>query len=101
MYLLHIEKIENKKYPPLQRVYDLSPRPGTLIFPEKFYSVFHPSDKRAAGFVTIEHDGTTVTSCAWDEEAYQAWCDENPEQPEPEPELTDTEVLNTLLGVSE
>ena len=34
--------------------------------------------KRAAGFVNITDDGTTVTSCVWDEEAYQEWCAENP-----------------------
>ena len=42
-----------------------------------------------------------MTSCVWNEEAYQAWCEENPEQPPVEPEATDTEVLNTLLGVTE
>lgn len=50
-----------------------------IIFPDKFMPIYYPSDKRAAGFVTIEDDGTTVTSCVWDEEAYQKWCDENPE----------------------
>lgn len=52
-----------------------------IIFPDKFMPIYYPSDKRAAGFVTIEDDGTTVTSCVWDEEAYQEWCEANPEQP--------------------
>lgn len=52
---------------------------GLLIFPDEFISEFYKEGKRAAGFVTITDDGTTVTSCVWDEEAYQAWCEANPE----------------------
>lgn len=55
-----------------------NPAPGLLVFPDEFVSVFYPSDKRVAGFVTIEHDDTTVTSCVWDDEAYQRWVDANP-----------------------
>lgn len=62
-------------YPALQS----TPGYGLLIFPDKYIPVFHPSDKRAAGFVTITDDGTSVTSCVWNEEAYQKWCSENPE----------------------
>jgi len=56
-----------------------SSAPGLLSFPQKFLSEFYKEGKRAAGFVTITDDGTTVTSCVWDEEAYQAWCEANPE----------------------
>lgn len=71
------------------------------MFPDEFMNIFYPPDKRASGFVTITDDGTTVTSCMWDEEAYQEWCEANPEpEPEPDPAPTDTEVLNALLGVS-
>ena len=55
-----------------------TPAPGLLEFPDEFMPVFYPSDKRAAGFVTIEDDGKRVTSCVWNEEEYQAWCAENP-----------------------
>lgn len=65
-------------YGPLQTTYT----PGLLIFPDKFIPIFNKPNKRAAGFVTITDNGTTVTSCVWDEEAYQAWCAENPE-PDP------------------
>lgn len=75
--------------------------PGLLIFPKEFLLTFYPPDKRASGFVSISDDGTTVTSCIWDEKAYQKWAEENPEQPPVEPEATDAEVLNTLLGVTE
>lgn len=109
MLLIILQKNIDGSYPPLQRVYNSSPRPGTLIFPEEFYDIFYPSDKRAAGFVNITDDGTTVTSCVWDESAYQAWAAENPEQPEQEPEEPiDTrvadleEALNMILtGVTE
>lgn len=98
MYIIYLSKNFDGSYPPLQQVYDTFLRPGTLIFPEKFYDVFYPPDKRFYGFVTIEHDGTTVTSCEWDEEAYQAWCKANPEHPEPEPQATLDERVTNLEG---
>lgn len=52
--------------------------PGALIFPGEFLAVYYMQGKRAAGFVHTTDDGTTVTSCVWNEEAYQAWCEENP-----------------------
>ena len=52
---------------------------GFLKFPEEFIPIFYPKDKRAAGFISITHNGTDVISCEWDEEAYQKWCEENPE----------------------
>ncbi len=54
-----------------------TPAPCLLEFPDEFMPIFYPSDKRAAGFVTIEDDGQRVTSCVWNEEAYQEWCAEN------------------------
>ena len=56
-----------------------TPAKNLLVFPSKFLPVYFPTDKRAAGFVTIADDGETVTSCVWNETAYQAWCAENPE----------------------
>ena len=53
--------------------------PGLVLLPEEFLSEYFKEGKRAAGFVKIEHDGTKVTSCVWDEEAYQKWAEENPE----------------------
>lgn len=61
-------------YPALQS----NQAPGLVYFPDGFIHVFYPADKRAAGFVTIEHDGQKVTSCVWDDEAYQRWVDANP-----------------------
>lgn len=74
---MYISKSKNNdgSYPAPQS----SSAPDLLIFPEEFLSVFETAGKRAAGFVTITDDGTAVTSCVWDEEAYQKWCAENPE----------------------
>ncbi len=90
-------KYYNKEYNFIQS----TPAPGLLEFPDSFMPEYFKEGKRAAGFVDTTDDGKTVTSCVWNEEAYQAWCEENPEQPPVEPEATDTEVLNTLLGVTE
>lgn len=61
------------------------------------------------GYVTItSHEETivgeftrTVYTVEPDLEAWEAWKQEEESKPTPEPEPTDTEVLNTLLGVSE
>lgn len=74
MYLINT-KSKNGAYPPLQG----QRNGGELIFPDRFLSEFHKEGKRAAGFVTIEHDGAAVTACVWDEEAYQAWLSEQPD----------------------
>lgn len=57
-----------------------------LKFPDEFMREFSKDGKRAAGFVTITDDGTTVTSCVWDEEAYQKWAAANP-KPDPTEQL--------------
>ena len=75
--------------------------PGAIMFPDEFWNIYYMPGKRAAGFVTITDDGTTVTSCVWDEATYQKWCDENPEQPEPEPAPTLDERVTTLEGNTE
>lgn len=91
-------------YPPPQSI----PAPGLLVFPDEFLPVFYPEDKEAAGFVTLQHDGETVTDCQWDEAAYQAWRESRPEPVEPEEapptELeqlrADVDFLAAMQGVS-
>ena len=78
-----------------------TPAPGLLEFPDEFMSIFYQSDKRAAGFVDITDDGQRVTSCVWDEEAYQKWCEANPEQPDPEPVPTAEERIAALEAKNE
>ena len=58
--------------------------PGLLEFPDDFLLEYFKEGKRAAGFVVIEDDGERVTSCSWDEEAYQAWAADHP-APDPLP----------------
>ena len=57
-----------------------TPASGLLEFPEVFLTEFYKEGKRAAGFVVVKDDGKKVTSCVWDEEAYQKWASENPEE---------------------
>lgn len=74
MYYFSDDKILGQ-YPPLKSV----PAPSLLKFPDKFLSEFYKEGKLAAGFVDIIDDGTTVTSCVWNEAAYQAWMAEQPD----------------------
>lgn len=78
MYLVN-QQSTNGAYPPL-----LGQRRGNeLVFPDEFLSEFYKAGKQAAGFVTVTDDGTTVTSCVWNEDAYQAWLAEQPDPLEP------------------
>lgn len=109
MYLINLSKNEDGSYPPIQKVTHNKVLPLTAKFPEMFYNIFYQSGKRAAGFVDLTMDGNTITNVTWNEEAYQAWCEANPEQPEPEPEepidtrVSDLEeALDVILtGVTE
>lgn len=53
------------------------------------------------GFVILSEgdDGETIVTP--NIEAWEAWKEAEAAKPTPEPEATDTEVLNTLLGVTE
>lgn len=75
MLFIYKKRNENGSYPPLQSINS----PSVLSFPDEFIPIFYPAGKRSFGFVTITDDGETVTSCEWNEEAYQKWCAENPE----------------------
>lgn len=66
--------------------------PGLVAFPDELMGEFFKDGKQAAGFCVIEHDGEKVTSCTWDEDAYQAYIASLPE-PEPEPEPTELDQL--------
>ncbi|WP_312941068.1 hypothetical protein [Oscillibacter sp.] len=46
---------------------------GLVSLPDEFLPEFFKPGKKAAGFVILEHDGTTVTSCTWNEDAYQKY----------------------------
>lgn len=59
--------------------------PGLVAFPDELMGEFFKDGKQAAGFCVIEHDGETVTSCTWDEDAYQAYIAALPDPVEPPP----------------
>lgn len=65
---------------------------GTVALPQSMESTFFHSGKRTPGFVTITDDGTTVTSCVWNEDAYQAWLAEQPDPLEPVKEAKEAEI---------
>ena len=92
-FYLHPEKDENGQYSGLQDLYV----PGMLLFPDEFFPIFHPEDKRCAGFVDIEHDGRQVTACVWNEAAYQAYVEANPEVPLPEPAPSQLDMIEAQV----
>lgn len=92
MYYLNPEKRESGAYGNMQSNY----APGLLAFPDEFFPEYFKEGKQCAGFVNIEHDGSTVTSCTWDEGAYQAYIATLPED-EPEPYTPTTDERLTSL----
>lgn len=93
MELFRNEKTENGAYPGIIQTSATAVPEGWLKFPDEFLPVFYPADKRAAGFVSIEHDDEAVTDCTWNEEAYQSWLAKQPDpldarRPEKEAELS-------------
>lgn len=75
--------------------------PGLVAFPDEMMGEFFKDGKQAAGFCVIEHDGETVTSCTWDEDAYQAYIAALPDPVEPPPTTEERvaalEAENNLL----
>lgn len=70
---------------------------GLLAFPDEFMSTFYMESKEASGFVTIEDDGQIVTSCKWNEEAYQAYIANLPEPAEPKPEPSQLDIIEAQV----
>lgn len=97
MNIIKLEPSATGSRPPIQSW------SGTGI-PEGYIEVPEGVDTSAMqdymGFVdlTLDEDGV-LTGITGNDEAYQAYLDSLP--PETEPEPTDTDVLNTLLGVTE
>lgn len=75
MYIIQSQPNENGGYPAIQSWRLKNPPVGCYFFPEEFMNVFYDPSKVEPGFVTIEADeqSLTVTSCVWNEEAYQAY----------------------------
>lgn len=100
MYIIVKTSYASGGYPPIQS-WDRPAIPdGYAVWPDTVDTADYYAYN---GFVilTVEQvEGVdTVTSYTPNVEAWEAWKESLP--PEPTPEPTDTEVLNTLLGVTE
>lgn len=76
MYIISIE--HTAPYPSIQSWDNPEIPEGCAVFPDGFYSIFYPPNKRVAGFVDITVEDGTVTACTWNEEAYQTYLEEHP-----------------------
>lgn len=99
MEIINITPNESGSYPPIQS-WGMDELPdGYAVWPDELdTSNFY----RYNGFVVLivePMDGVdTVIKYEPNVEAWEAWKASLP--PDPEPEATDTEVLNTILGVT-
>lgn len=99
MYI--IQKSKNKYgYPALQTWSGDQPPAGYYEYPEEFYDAFYQENKRAVGFVTLTVEGEKVVNAEWDEETYQAWCEANPEQPEPLEDAKEQRIAQSKLDLA-
>ena len=98
MYI--IKKIENAddSRPPLQTWNHKTLPSGYSVCPDEFYEVFYSTDP--AGFVNITVENDVVTSMEVNQEALDAYLENNPKE-ETESEPTTGEILNALLGVTD
>ena len=96
MKIIKNTPFENGAYPAIQNWNGISAPEGSYVWldglnTENFYQY--------NGFVTLNVLRGAVISYTPNEEAWEAWKETLP--PEPEPETTDTEILNMLLGMEE
>ena len=96
MKIIKNTPFKNGAYPSIQSWNGISAPAGYYVWldgldTENFYQY--------NGFVTLNVLRGAVISYTPNEEAWEAWKATLP--PEPEPEITDTEILNMLLGMEE
>lgn len=100
MKFLNRNPNENGAYSPIQITSRVKCFEHEVIVPDSMdVTVFY----EYSGFVILTIENDTVTAMTANVEAYDTWqeyLNSLPEEPEQEPEPTDTEVLNTLLGVN-
>lgn len=96
MKIISKEPAGNGAYPSLQDWPQLVPPEGYYKWPG---TLEMETFQQYNGFVTLTVTRGIVQSYEPNVEAWEAWKSSIP--PEPEPEVSDTEVLNTLLGVTE
>ena len=87
MKIIQLSVNESGSRPALQD-WDFPTLPeGYAWCPDDFVEVFYSTDP--AGFVNITVENDTVTKMTINQEALDAYIAEHPDQPEPEPEVTD------------
>lgn len=96
MKIIRKTPAENGAYPPLQDWGGIVPPSGYNAWPD---SLEVETFQQYNGFVVLTVTRGIVQSYEANVEAWETWKESQP--PEPEPEVSDTEVLNTLLGVTE
>lgn len=94
MKIIRKTPAENGAYPPLQDWAGLAPPSGYNSWPD---SLEVETFQQYNGFITPVVVRSIVQSYTANTEAWEAWKASLP--PEPGPQVSDTEVLNTLLGV--
>lgn len=96
MYIIKSTPNGSGGYPALQSWSSINLPEGNYFCPDEFYDTFYPEGKRGAGFVTYTVEDDTVTSMAWNDEAYNAWVATLP--PEPDPVEQAIEAKNNQLS---
>lgn len=98
MYIIQVEPNPSGSRPGLQEWRNNTIPQGYAICPEKFYDIFYSTNP--AGFVNISTIKDTVVEMTVNQEALDNYIANLPEpEPTPEPQASDTEVLNALLGI--
>ena len=96
MHIIRNTPATNGGYPAIQTWNEIVAPNGYYVWPDGLST---EEFQTYNGFVTLNIIKNTVISYEPNVEAWEAWKQTLP--PEPEPETTDTEILNMLLGLEE
>lgn len=81
MYIISANVNDNGGYAPLQKWQYKTCPANYHFYPDEFVSIFYAEDKRVSGFVKYEVDASnTVTSVEWNDEAYDAYIANLPDE---------------------
>ena len=102
MYIISKEKNGRVAYSALQSWSSPNCPDTHWFYPDEFFGIFYPANKRFAGFVDVEVDESKkmVTKVTWNEELYAKFAEEHPEPSEEEDVnamLVDQEMRLTAL----
>lgn len=81
MYIISANANDNGGYAPLQKWQYKTCPANYHFYPDEFVSIFYAEDKRVAGFIKYEVDASnTVTSVEWNNEAYETYIANLPDE---------------------